>query len=340
MVAGDLDFESTASVVDPNDGMLAEAEKSQFIFIGFFGTYRSPSLENTEMNQKYFDDMTKWLDKLHAICGVIYLLGDINVYTHRYSRLDESVIVPSDARKQSYEMFTSAIPMSYRHLFNGVTHRPYQSIDTHPTCAQLDYVMALYTYETDVPEGLKCVDLVTMSDHVALSLTVPLELPIELPVRMMSQYRYSNVNYELMDSILVQSAKELDFAELGIEECLRRLELEQKFVEESTGTRYKVFKPKSLDGLPCKISLLQNRALKAKGRGDFQSYAELANEIRESCSELAKERMKNASRHQCSANFYKWAASIAKPCKVKNGKNVMVDKSVIELTDEINANYL
>ena len=47
MVAGDLDFESTASVVDPNDGMLAEAEKSQFIFIGFFGTYRSPSLENT-----------------------------------------------------------------------------------------------------------------------------------------------------------------------------------------------------------------------------------------------------------------------------------------------------
>lgn len=302
--------------------------------IGFIATYRSPSLSQAE-NSEYFADLTMIIEKLQVSCSLVYLMGDINAYKHRVSRVDHNLIIrANNSATKSYEMLVSSISSRWDHHFSGVTHRPYQQGVT--TCAQLDYMIVIFS-EDRHPKG-KCKSIVTMSDHDALVLVVNVPKLRQIKIKFENFDRRIDVDFDLMNSVLRQEAEAIDFSAMGIELSLAYLEQNRIFIEENTGRGYTVRKP-AAKGISCHIALLQNRACKAKKRGDFAVYGDIVKEIRRATTELAEFRMQSATRNRCSRSFYSWASQVAKPCKVQFGKNVMVDKTVSEITSEINANY-
>jgi hypothetical protein len=85
---------------------------------------------------------------------------------------------------------------------------------------------------------------------------------------------------------------------------------------------------------------LQNKALIARKNGDMSGYRLHVRKIQDLLTEAAAARMQRAARDKSSWLFHKWASAIIKPCRSEQGKFVMVNKSIDEITSTINSNYI
>ena len=303
--------------------------------IGFICTYRSPSLPSG-LNEEYFAEMEKVIDVLRNECELVYILGDLNCYKYRVPKYGSMVVIErqNDATK-AYEMFDDSIRGSWHNHYTGPTHFPKQK-NIH-TAAQLDYIAVVYT--GSYPKGSCKTVPGTLSDHDPVVLVVDIPQLRNIKVRYRTEYKFINTNYDLMDSGLLDLASSLSFEPSTIEDDLGYITVYQEWLEECLSNCIKCRKPAAKNGRESHIAVHQNRVLRARRESEEAYNAALA-DLRAVYSELTERRMRNATRYKCSREFYNWASQIAKPCKVECGKMVMVDKSVKELTDTINANYI
>jgi hypothetical protein len=305
--------------------------------IGYISAYRSPSIKTREEIQSYFSDMSIIIDSLLETCELIYIAGDLNMFDKRYSISDlKKIVIPPESLPQviSFREFHRILPSeNYEHMFFEPTHRPYQK--NAMTIAQLDYMLVIHSGK--FPRG-KSKQLVTKSDHDALVLNVNVPYLAPATVKFTKQNKRYNTDYELLDSILEQEMRSNGISPVSINVDFGYLDLVRQEQEYALSD----IKTKSLPKAgkyDVGIRILQNKANKARKNSDMASYHKIVSEIQKLLTTLASRRMDKVTRDKSSFVFHRWASAIIKPCRAEQGKFVMVDKTIGELTDAINDNY-
>lgn len=116
--------------------------ESESTVIGIIGTYRNPKYNNSFLNDDYFTELEKLLNKFYSECDLTYLMGDLNCYNTRY-KLDYKTAVevdPSNPAVKSYHRLFKCFTGNFHSMFTGPTHTPRSTASKTKaiTCSQLD----------------------------------------------------------------------------------------------------------------------------------------------------------------------------------------------------------
>ena len=310
------------------------------VTIGYIGTYRSPELTTDVELVDYFNDLSSTVETLQETCDLIYLMGDLNMFSHRFDIDDHTRVVEVPSYRpevKAFRMFESSLPSSsWKYLFDDTpTHIPYQK--NAKTCAKLDYMVRIHSGDR-FPAG-RSKHWIGKSDHKALVhvLNIPYLKPVE--VSFFKTTHAYNTDFELIDAVILQELEDEGISEENCTFDFEYLEMAKSVMLDVCSDHKCVMKPRSTDKNDAAVLLLQYRANNARIKGETILHKQLVQEIREQMTIAAEAEMSRASGDKSSTIFHRWARGVAKPCKSQQGKYAMVNKSVKEITDVINENY-
>ena len=319
---------------------LPPSGKKEALKISFICTYRSPSL-TAEQEAEFFDDFNKVSTKLSESSPLVYVLGDFNAYKNRYMKDDTSKIAhrPPCRNSLAYNSLINSIPGPAHFYFKDeITHWPHQrNIES---CAKLDYLFVIYSGEK-YPAG-KTQLWITTSDHRALLLHVNVPFLTNVKIRFKNYDKVLNTDFKFIDILLYRAAKKLIWDAESTWNNFTKLEIYRDHLIEAHSLHIPQRRPKGTKNYESKIQILQNKAQIAQSKNDMVSYRSLCQEIREVITLKAVSALNNCADDEDKKTglFYKWAGSIMKPEKAETGKFTMINKSVLEMTDPINTNYI
>ena len=318
---------------------LPSNDDTEALKIAFIATYRSPSLL-PDQEKQFFEDLNEVACKLLDKTTLIYVMGDLNVYEKRFFKNDPKKIAPTPPCKNSkaFQTLMESIPGPSHFYFNEPTHFPHQN--NIQTCSQLDYIFAIYAGDR-VPKG-KTTVWVTTSDHRALLLVVNIPFLQNIKVRFKTYDRVINTSFLFIDSQLAKAATKMKWDPEHCWDNLSKIEIYRDHLLEAHSLTFRQRRPTNTRNFEAKIKILQNKAQIARDNNDWWNYDQLTEEIREAITLKATTALKDCSENddKQSGLFYKWAGSILKPNKSEQGKFTMINKTVAQITDPINANYI
>lgn len=314
--------------------------------IGFCATYRNPALNNTIKNDEYFEEITMIMNKIFAVTDLAYLLGDLNLYNKRYDSVDFRTLVDVSqysAAVKSYNKLLECFTGKFASLYTGVTHVPRSpcSKDKDTTAAQLDYIFCQYP-GSRYPKG-KCKVILGAEtcDHFCLVAVINLPKFVPKKIEFETSFKLFEPDYGLVNDtlthILVNNPISSDKADLDF----LSIEATRLQLLEATGTTRKRSIPNKLTNpYLIKACILQDRADKARVRGDIRSFKEFEDKIRVVISEFLVDRASKVSVDKSSSDFHKYAGALLKPVKASIGKYTMRDCPSSEIAKEISTDYI
>ena len=306
------------------------------IRIGFVGTYRSPSLDGKPVEyEDYFRDFGDVVASLCLKCPLTYVMGDWNANMNRVCQDTGMLKPPTKARREAYEAFMSLMPGEVHHHHAGITHRPHQKDYKH--YSQLDYMCVIHSGK--FPRG-QCRVHPNHSDHFALELSVSIPYLELVRVEFEKYVKYVDVDYDIVESNLLRQVEEADWADGDVDVIVERLEWQRQFLMESCSRSYTCTRPRGKSKLDVEVELLRNKALVAYKKGMMADYRRLVDDIRVALTDKFEVEIGEMDQNRLISRWYAYHSSIVKPCRNPRGKNVAVNKSVVEVTDQINANYV
>ena len=319
---------------------LPDSGAKEALKIGFICSYRSPSL-SADQNIEFFNDFNETACALLKSTSMVYCMGDFNVYEKRYFKDDTSKVAPTPACPNSlaYRLFMNSIPGPAHFYFeNEPTHFPYQNHIR--TCAKLDYLFVIYAGDK-FPGGKKKL-WITTSDHRALILQINVPYLANVKIRFSKYEKIINTDYDFIDALLFKEANSMKWEPEFCWDNLTRLEILKEDLIRAHSFSFSQNRPTGTSGFDSKIKILQQKASRARLKNDWESYHDLCAQIREVITAKATTALNDCGddEDKKSGVFFKWAGSILKPNKAEVGKFTMTNKTVKEITDPINQNYM
>lgn len=330
-IYGQIDFPSCA--------------KSDGCRVGFVATYRNPTLNNTDLNDLYFEELADILHDFYSTTDLTYLLGDLNLYNQRYNATDfQSIIEVSKylPAVKSFKKLQETFTGNFASLFTGVTHVPRSTVSKTGviTAAQLDYIYCQYPGDKYPKGKSKLISGSDSSDHFCLQVVV--NLPKFTPNQIVfdDEFKLFEPDYTLVNDTMttllinrpITSNSDLDFLNFD----------STKFsLLEATGVCRKRSIPNKLTNPHLiKICILQERANKARRRGDMISFRKLEDEIRVVIAQYLSHSATTASKEKSSSDFHLFAGALLKPVKCSLGKYTMRNSTASEISSEISSDYI
>lgn len=320
--------------------------KSDGAKIGFIATYRNPGFNNTELNDLYFSELSDILEDLYSKTDLTYLLGDLNLYDQRYDSRDFKIAIEVNKylpAVKSFHQLQSVFTGNFASLFTGVTHVPRSTVakDGVVTAAQLDYIYCQYPGDKYPKGKSKLLSGSESADHFCLVVNVNLPKFVPNKIEFEDEFKLIEPDYALVNEtltkLLVSRPISVDNADVDF---LNYDSLRSSLLEATGFCRKRSIPNKLTNPHKIKICILQDKANKARAKGDMASFRNFEEQIRVSIAEYLIHSANTASKEKSSADFHKFAGALLKPVKCTVGKYTMRDATSDEIANEISSDYI
>lgn len=319
--------------------------KSDSTVIGIIATYRNPKYNNSFLNDDYFCEIESELSKLYSETDLTYLMGDLNCYHQRYRTSDLTSIVevdPCNPAVKSYYRLFRCFTGTYHSMYNGPTHIPRSTASKTKeiTASQLDYII-VQSSSSKFPKGKsKTIVGLEKADHWAVNTVINIPKFIPKKIEFSPSIRVVGTDFELIDKTLQNFLEHNPIRNSHIDEDFQQIEnLKYTLIEACSHIRTMSVPNNLSNPFLIRLHILQDKGNKLRTLGDIKGYKEVEQQIRSSLSDYMLAEAKNSSTDKSSALFQSFAGALAKPMKADFGKNVMTDKSIEEMAQEINDTY-
>lgn len=331
-IYGQIDFPSSA--------------KSEGCRVGFVASYRNPALNNTELNNQYFDELSVILNSLYSSTDLSYLLGDLNLYNQRYDSIDFKSVIEVNKylpAVKSFEKLQNVFTGNFASLFTGVTHVPRSTVakDGRVTAAQLDYIYCQYPGDRYPKGKAKIISGSESADHFCLQVVV--NLPKFTPNKIVfeDEFKLFEADYKLVnDTLTALLIKRPISSENPDKDFLNFDALKSELLEATGICRKRSIPNKLTNPHKIKICILQEKANKARVQGDMVNFRKIEDDIRVAIANYLVESTNTASRDKSSSDFHRFAGALLKPVKCSVGKYTMRNATSSEIANEISSDYI
>lgn len=320
--------------------------KSNGCRVGFVASYRNPALNNSDLNDLYFDELSDILENLYSKTDLTYLMGDLNLYDQRYDSRDFNT--PIEVNKylpavKSFNKLQSVFTGNFESLFTGVTHVPRSTVakDGVITAAQLDYIYCQYPGDKYPKGKSKLLSGSESADHFCLQVMVNLPKFVPNKISFEDEFKLMEPDHALVNETLT---KLLISRPISIENADRDFlnydSLRSSLLEATGFCKRRSIPNKLTDPRKIKICILQDKANKARAKGDMTSFRNFEEQIRIAIAEYLVHNASTSSKEKSSSDFHKFAGALLKPVKCTLGKYTMRDASAAEIATEISSDYI
>lgn len=322
------------------------SSKSEGCRVGFVASYRNPALNNSELNDLYFDELSEILNKLYSSTDLSYLLGDLNLYDRRFDSRDFSKVIEVSKYTPAVKCFNKLQEVftgNFASLYTGVTHVPRSTVAKSGvvTAAQLDYIFCQYPADKYPKGKSKLIHGSDSADHYCLQVVINLPKFTPNEVVFEDEFKLFEPDLKLVNDTLTELLVRNPISNTDSDTDFLNIDSMKSLLLEATGICRKRSIPNRLTNPhKIKICILQDKANKARSRGDMVRFREIEDQIRLAIANYLTESANKSSVEKSSADFHQFAGALLKPVKCSIGKYTMRDATSEEIANEISSDYI